>query len=54
MTFQTMINNLLRDIIETGDIVTFIDDMMVRMETEKEYDSIIEEVLGRIAENDLF
>jgi len=54
MTFQTIINNLLRDIIETGDVVAFIDDVMVRMKTEKEYDNIVEEILRRIAENDLF
>ena len=28
-TFQIMINNLLRDIIETGNIAVFINDMMV-------------------------
>jgi len=54
MTFQTIINNLLRDIIETGDVVAFIDDVMVRMKTEKEYDNIVEEILRRIVENDLF
>jgi len=28
-----MINNLLRDIIEAGDIVMFIDDIMIRRGT---------------------
>jgi len=28
-TFQTIINDLLRDIIEVGDVAAFIDDVMV-------------------------
>jgi len=28
-TFQTIINDLLRDIIKVGDVAVFIDDMMV-------------------------
>jgi len=45
-----MMSNLLRNIIETKDIVMFIDNMMVGIETEKGYDNIIEEVLRRMAE----
>ena len=33
-TFQTMINELLRDLINIGKIRSFIDDIMVGMETE--------------------
>ena len=47
-------SNLLRDMIETGDVVAFIDNIMVRIETEEGNDDIVEEVLRRIAENDLF
>jgi len=46
--------DLLRDMIETGDMTTFIDDVMVGTETEEEHDDIVEEILRRIAENDLF
>jgi len=49
VTSQTMINDLLRDIIEAGDVVAFINDVMVEMETEKEYNDIVEEVLRKIA-----
>jgi len=52
--FQAMINDLLRDMIEAGDIAVFIDDIIVRMKTKKEHDDIVEEVLRRIAENNLF
>ena len=40
-------NNLLRDLIETGDVVAFIDDVMVEMEMEKEQDKIVEEILKK-------
>ena len=54
MTFQVVINDLLRDMIEAGDVVVFIDDVMIGTETEEVYGKIIEEVLRRIAEKNLF
>jgi len=54
MTFQAMINNLLRNMIEAGDVATFIDNMMVGTEIEEEHNDIVEEVLRRMAKNDLF
>ena len=39
---------------ETGDVVASIDDIMVEMETEEGHDNIVEEVLRRVVENDLF
>ena len=53
-TFQVMMNDLLRNMIEVGDMVAFVDNVMVRMETKEGHDEIIEEVLRRIAENNLF
>jgi len=53
-TFQAIMNDLLRDMIEVEDVAVFIDDVMVGTETEEEYDEIVEEVLKRMAENDLF
>ena len=32
-----MMNDLLRNIIKIGDVVVFINNMMVEIETEKEY-----------------
>jgi len=54
VTFQAIMNNLLRDMREVGDVAAFIDNVMVGMETNEEHDAIVEEVLRRIAENDLF
>ena len=55
-TFQIMIKNLLRDMdmIEVVDVVAFIDDVMVEMETEEWHDNIVKKVLRRIVENYLF
>ena len=47
-------NDLLRDIIEIVDIVVFIDNIMVETVTEEGHDEIVEEVLRRMEENDLF
>ena len=49
-----MINDLLRDIIEAGDIVVFIDNVMVETKTKEGHNNIVEEVLRRMVENDLF
>ena len=53
-TFQAMMNNLLRDLVVEEKVVVFIDDVMVATETEEGHDKIIEEVLRRLEENDLF
>jgi len=53
-TFQTMVNDLFRDLINQGDMVTFIDDILVATETEEGHDELVEEVLKRLEENNLF
>ena len=49
-----MINDLLRDLVVEKKIAVFIDDVMIATETEEEHDEIVEEVLRRLEENDLF
>jgi len=53
-TFQTMMNKLLRNLINTGKVVVFIDDVIVGMETEEEHDELVVEVVKRLEENDLY
>jgi len=53
-TFQMIINNLFRDLINQGDMATFINDILVAMDTEEGHDELVEEVLKRLEENDLF
>ena len=52
--FQTMMNDLFRDLINQGDMATFIDDILVATDTEEGYDKLVKEVLKRLEENDLF
>jgi len=53
-TFQMMMNDLFRDLINQGDMATFIDDILVATDTEEGHDELVEEVLKRLKENDLF
>jgi len=52
--FQTMMNDLFRDLINQGDTATFIDDILVAINTKEEHDELVEEVLRRLEENNLF
>ena len=53
-TFQAMMNDLFRDLINQGDTATFIDDILVAIDTKEEHDELVEEVLRRLEENNLF
>ena len=53
-TFQAMMNELLRDLINTGKVATFIDDVIVGTETEEGHDELVVEVIRRLEENDLY
>ena len=53
-TFQAMMNKLLRDLINTGKVAVFIDDVIIETESEKGYDELIAEVIKRLEENDLY
>ena len=53
-TFQMMMNDLFWDLINQGDTTTFIDDILVATNTEEGHDKLVEEVLRRLEENDLF
>ena len=50
-TFQIMMNDLFRDMIEVRDMVVFINNVIVGIETEKEHDDIMEKLLRRMVEN---
>ena len=54
VTFQMMMNELLRDLINTGKVAAFIDDVIVGTEKEEVHDKIVAEVIRRLEENDLY
>jgi len=53
-TFQVMMNEILRGIINKGKVAAFVDDILVGTKTEEGHDKIVEEVLKRLEENDLY
>ena len=53
-TFQAMMNDLFRDMINKKDIATFIDDILVATKTEEGHNEIVKEVLRQLEENNLY
>src|SRR4051812_15620029 len=50
-TFQNMMNNLLRDLVDKGKVIVYIDEIMVSLE---EHHQIVWEVLQVLKDNQLF
>ena len=53
-TFQTMMNEILWDLINTGKVASFIDDVIIGTDGEEGHDELVEEVVKKLAENDLY
>jgi len=53
-TFQAMINKISRDMINEEKVAAFVDNVLVRTETEKGHNEIVEEVLKKLEENNLY
>jgi len=53
-TFQAIMNEILRDMINKGKVAAFVDDVLIRTETEEGHDEIVEEVLKWLEKNDLY
>ena len=47
-------NEILQDLINTEEIASFIDNVIVGTEKEEEYNKIVKKVVKRLAENDLY
>jgi len=52
--FQTIINKILWDLINTKEVVSFIDDIIVEIEEKKEYNEVMEKVIKQLVENNLY
>jgi len=52
--FQAMMNKILRDMINKGKVVAFVNDILVGTETEEGYNEMVEEVLRQLEENNLY
>ena len=53
-TFQTMINKILRNLVDTRKVASFIDDVIVGIEEEKGHNEVVEKVIKRLEKNDLY
>ena len=47
-------NEILRDLINEGKVAAFVDDVLVGTEIEEGHDKVVEEILRRLEENDLY
>jgi len=45
---QVIINELLRNLINTEKVGSFIDNVIVEIESKKEYNKLVEEILRRL------
>jgi len=54
VTFQAMMNELLRDLINTEKVAAFIDDVIVGTETKEGHDELVAEVIRKLEENNLY
>ena len=52
--FQAMMNEILRDMINKGKVTAFVDNVLVGTEIEEGHNKIVEKVLKRLEENDLY
>ena len=53
-TFQAIMNEILRDLINIGKVAAFANDVLVGTETEERHNKIVDEILRRLKENDLY
>jgi len=49
-----MMNEILRDLINEEKVMVFINDVLVGTETEEGHDKIVEEILRKLEENNLY
>jgi len=52
--FQVIMNKLLRDLINIEKVESFINDIIIEIESEEDHDELVEEILKRREENDLY
>ena len=53
-TFKMIINEIFQNLINTGEVVSFIDDIIVGIEEEEKYNEVVEEIVKMLAEINLY
>ena len=54
MIFQIIINKILQNLINTEKVISFINNTITETEKEKGYNKIMEEIVKRLVENNLY
>jgi len=49
-----IMNKILQDLINTGEVASFISNIIVGTEEKEGYDEVVEEVVKRLVENNLY
>jgi len=52
--FQTMMNKILWDLINTVKVASFIDNVIIGIEMEEGHNELVKEVVRRLVENNLY
>ena len=53
-TFQIIINKIFWDLINIREITSFINNVIVGIEEEERHDKIVEKIVKRLVENNLY
>jgi len=53
-TFQSMMNDILGDLIHIGYVMVYLDDILIFGINKKEHRQLVKKVLKRLQENDLY
>ena len=54
VTFQMIMNELLRDLINIGKMAAFIDNVIIGTENKEGHNELVEEIVKRLKENNLY
>ena len=50
-TFQTIMNEIFCNLINTREVISFINDIIVKIEDEEDHNEVVGEVVRRLVEN---
>ena len=53
-TFQALMNSMFADLIASGKVAVYLDDILIFTETLEEHRALVHEVLRRLAQHDLY
>ena len=53
-TFQTMMNDIFQDLILSGDVMVYLDDILIAHSDLTRHQEIVQEVLWRLREHKLY